>query len=244
MSRATAVLTPASECQRPKDDLTGRRFGRLIAMEFVGRSKHHQAHWRCRCDCGKYSVAQDGVLKSGETQSCGCLRRAKTRAASLKHGHCTNNNGSKTYAVLANMKDRCENPKHKGFSDYGGRGISVCQRWHSFNSFLADMGLQPPGLQLDRRDNNGDYEPTNCRWATRIEQQNNTRTTQFLVIDGLRDSRANHARRHRIDIQRLMYISRWASKANIELDESVGIPLSWLEETATLRSLRKSKSKI
>jgi hypothetical protein len=139
------------------------------------------------------------------------------------------------------MKERCLKHDHKSFPHYGGRGIKVCDRWMRFENFFTDMGRRPTGKQLDRINCNGNYEASNCRWVTPRENSNNRRNTPFILIDGIRDTRGNHSRRHGISIGRLMYISRWSGKANIQLDETVGIPLSWLEETATFYSIRKSK---
>lgn len=244
MKPAKVALTPASECQHPADNLTGRKFGRLTAIEFVGRRNKGNAQWRCLCDCGKESITTDSLLKRGITESCGCLRDERRNAAVTKHGHSRASGESKTYQVWANMKDRCLNPDSASFPGYGARGITVCERWLKFENFLADMGEQPSGLQIDRKDNDKGYNPENCRWATRREQQNNTRSTRFALINGVMDSYANHARRHGLDIQRIQFIAGWAKLPEFTLDEKIGVPLSWLHSTATLHSIRKSKLKV
>jgi hypothetical protein len=154
-------------------DITGKRFGRLTALglSHAGRGdpsqKNRDAFWACRCDCGN-EVAVRGVnLIYRKTSSCGCL--------ATKHGH-SSQKRSPTYVSWENMKARCLNPKHPGFANWGGRGITICERWlASFLNFLEDMGERPPGMTLDRIDNDGNYEPRNCRWGTRKQQRDNQR---------------------------------------------------------------------
>jgi hypothetical protein len=139
---------------------------------------------RCRCGCGALFSARIEHLRSGNTKSCGCLRNAVLKVAS-EHKKGTrklevspSNRRSPlygTYLSWVNMRQRCENPKVTQFKDYGGRGITVCPQWARFEVFLADMGVRPPGLTLDRSNNDGNYEPGNCRWATRKEQSANRR---------------------------------------------------------------------
>lgn len=165
----------------PVLDLTNHRFGRLIARWPAGILKR-RVHWLCNCRCGKLKSIATDSLRSGRVRSCGCLRREKTIARSIgcthniKHGH--NRRGKKTreHAVWGAMIQRCMNPNHPRWKDYGGRGIKVCKRWRKFENFLKDMGPMPIGLSLDRfPDNDGDYKKSNCRWATREQQQRNSR---------------------------------------------------------------------
>lgn len=160
---------------RRAKDIRGERFGRLVAVAFAGVGHNGSSQWECLCDCGQTTITSVKYLRSGETTSCGCRRQeilASRGKDSWRHG------GSKTplYMVWANMIARCERESSTHYRNYGGRGIKVCPRWRkSFAAFAADMGPRPDGLTLDRIDTNGNYEPSNCRWATPKEQVANTR---------------------------------------------------------------------
>ena len=156
-------------------DLAGQRFGRLVALEPIGKNEHSLVLWRCECDCGKICEAESHSLLRGSKRSCGCLRQEVTRQRSLRHGACINHGMSSEYHIWSSMRQRCENPKDKTFKDYGGRGIKVCKRWHDFKNFYEDMGKKPKGKSLDRHNNDGNYCPENCRWATPHEQRVNSR---------------------------------------------------------------------
>jgi hypothetical protein len=151
-------------------DLTGRRFSRLVAVKFHGNTPSG-AKWECLCDCGNRKIVTRYQLRSGGTKSCGCLNRDKIVQRNFKHG-LTN---APEYPVWANMRQRCVNPKNKAYKYYGGRGIKYCERWESFSNFLADMGKRPDGLTLERINTNGNYEPSNCKWATWSEQRKSQR---------------------------------------------------------------------
>ena len=159
-------------------DLVGQRFGRLVAVWRTG-VKDGNAVWSCRCDCGNETEVMGCSLKSGHTRSCGCYNRdvLSDRATHRM-------TGTPTYAAWIDMKTRCGNEKIKGYHSYGGRGIKVCDTWESFENFLADMGERPAGLSLDRIDNNGDYAPDNCRWATKNQQARNKRNNRLLSFKG------------------------------------------------------------
>jgi hypothetical protein len=152
-------------------DLTGQRFGRLRVLAFRGRSRGYSA-WLSLCDCGRRTVVAGGHLRNGHTKSCGCFRTDFSRNTFTKHGM----RGSREYAIWNAMKTRCTNPNSIGWKYYGGRGIKVCRRWsRSFAAFYDDMGPCPRGRSLDRKNNNGNYTPQNCRWATPQMQRGNRR---------------------------------------------------------------------
>jgi hypothetical protein len=166
-------------------DLTGRRFGRLTAMwpsgsGLVGRQR--KTFWLFACDCGKLHLSVMGNVSGGTTQSCGCLQREIRSSAHFKHGQATSDEARTTeYNTWCSMLGRCGNPKKKDWKNYGGRGIKVCERWHSFENFFSDMGKKPnPRLTIERMDNDGNYEPGNCKWATYEEQAANRRKRKCL----------------------------------------------------------------
>jgi hypothetical protein len=170
-------------------NLTGQKFGRLTILEYVGRGgKSRHALWRCLCDCGIEKILSSNELRTGNTVSCGCFRQEiLEKERSIRHGHARTGVRSATYQSWCDMKKRCLNPNASKYRYYGGRGISICKRWVSFENFLADMGEKPSGLTIERMDNNGNYEPGNCKWATQTEQIHNRRAwgTNTKQIEGV-----------------------------------------------------------
>ena len=148
-------------------DLTNQTFNRLTVLGRDRENKRRATMWRCKCECGNIKSISSQQLLSGGTQSCGCLRRDMNTTHGLSQ--------NRLYIVWKSMLSRCERPNNKSFCYYGGRGIKVCDRWHKFENFYADMGQCPKGCSLDRIDVNGDYEPSNCKWATKIVQNANRR---------------------------------------------------------------------
>lgn len=164
-------------------DLSGLTFNFLTALRRGPNSVENTVQFLCRCICGRECLVRGSFLTSGHTKSCGChkLKLIIDRNISKStHGHCRNGNSS-TYQIWANIWDRCTRKTNKNYESYGGRGIAVCERWRVFENFLADMGEHPTGLSIDRINNDGNYEPGNCRWATNSEQQLNKRTTDKML---------------------------------------------------------------
>ena len=163
-------------------DHTGQRFGRLTVRYLAPRDqwRSRNALWWCVCDCGKERAVPGDALRSGATTSCGCWSRER----STSHGMCR----TSEYMIWKNIKKRCGNRNSKHYVNYGGRGITVCDRWlSSFNSFFADIGPRPgPEYSIDRIDNAKGYSPENCRWATATQQSRNRRNNVFVVFNGRR----------------------------------------------------------
>lgn len=158
--------------ERKFTDMTGQKFGRLLVIERSGRSTRGFVAWLCQCDCGGTKIADGGSLREGFVKSCGCLLIETAAERNFKHGRC----GTPEHRAWKALRGRCNNPNDPAYANYGGRGIRVCERWNSFDNFLADMGLKPtPKHSIDRIDNNGNYEPGNCRWATDSQQNKNKR---------------------------------------------------------------------
>jgi hypothetical protein len=178
---------------RRTKDLAGQRFGRLLVLGFIGRNKHGQAMWLCKCDCGEHFATLGASLLRGRTQSCSCLSRDIIIQRNFRHGL----SHTPEHIAWTHIIARCENPNEIGYKDYGGRGIAMCERWRqSFKNFLEDMGPKPgPEYSVERIDNEKGYSPKNCKWATPTEQSNNKRNNNFLEYNGERLTMAEWARK-------------------------------------------------
>ena len=190
-----------------KRNLIGERFGKLIVIEECESKKQPSGQiktmWLCKCDCGNITKVTSSNLKRGNTKSCGCLHKEKTAKINKKH----NLTSTRLYRIWQNMKNRCLNQKIKAYKDYGGRGIKVCEEWLdkqngfiNFYNWAIDNGYTE-NLTIDRIDNDGNYEPNNCRWATILEQSHNKRNCIKITY--------NNKTKH---------ISEWAKEYNISRD--------------------------
>lgn len=168
---------------------TGDVVGRWVLVAKAS-SDRYGVRWHCRCSCGTERTVSEQSLRRRRSMSCGCKRGEGLAARCYRHG-CVD---SGLYHTWWLMRRRCENPAHKSYADYGGRGIRVCERWLDVRSFVEDMGPRPPEASLDRIDNDGNYEPSNCRWATKSEQQLNKRNTAYLKVGGVTKPRSQWAR--------------------------------------------------
>lgn len=177
------------EHPKPKDrrfkDKTGMKFGRLTVTYYAGRRPlpggQRTTWWGCRCQCGNVVEVRGSNLQQKHTTSCGCLVKEMIRDRCVTHGQ----SNTKMFMRWDSMCQRCQNPNHRQYARYGGRGIKVCKRWLKFENFYTDMGDPPTDEHsLDRIDNDGDYKPSNCRWATHAEQQRNKENNRIITVDG------------------------------------------------------------
>ena len=190
-------------------DLTGRRFGRWL-VRTPAPARGRRKYWLCQCECGNQKEIRGENLASRQSRSCGCLRCEVSSKLTLTHGHARRSGRSREYRAWHNAKTRCFFIKAINYDRYGGRGITMCKRWRSsFVAFLKDMGPCPSGCSLDRIDVDGDYKPSNCRWAPQRIQARNRRNNHYIQHGGERLVLSDWAVRTRISVQRL---SRLISK--------------------------------
>lgn len=212
--------------KRTTPDLRGTRFGKLVVVELVHAPRRRK--WKCKCDCGRDALVYPNNLKRGLTRSCGCGERAWRRAfGPSRRTHGASN--TRELSIWNNMIRRCEDPKNAAFRYYGARGIRVCKRWrNSFQAFMADMGPRPSRRHsVDRMDNNGNYEPRNCRWALPIEQGRNARHNRLITFAG-----------------ETMCMSAWAERVGMTPDNlKLRLRRGWTIARALTEPLRSWPSK-
>lgn len=203
-------------------DLRGMKSNYLTALCPTGLRQSSAVAWLCRCECGEEVLISASRFLLGRAKSCGCKTSYLIGKRLRRHGLTE----SPTWKSWKSMMDRCYLPAHKSYKDYGGRGIAVCERWGIFENFLADMGERPAGLTLERMNNSGDYEPGNCRWASRKEQANNRRSSNLLSMGGL-----------------CLTVAQWAEKTGIPSDTIARrISLGWSAERALSKPVRKQRN--
>lgn len=218
-------------------DMSGQRVGSWVVLAIAGKDPHGQFLWLCKCDCGTEKPVTGGRLRRGESVSCGCTKPAACAAANIRHGHSTRGHLSPEYRTWSNMIDRCERVANRQYADYGGRGITVCERWRAdFAHFFEDMGLRPSLFHtIERVDNSRGYEPENCRWATRSEQNRNKRNTIWVTVGGQRIPLSDAARM--LDVKYIVAYSRYvaAGKPTGEAGDVLrGAKIKALSEMAAL----------
>lgn len=200
-----------------KQDLTKQKFNMLTVIEQAEGKSSQQLAWLCDCDCGNKKVVLGCHLKSGKTMSCGCHRKKINSEIHTKHG--CNRIGKRTteYTIWADMIRRCSNSSDEFYMNYGGRGISVCERWKEFVNFLADMGEKPNGYSIERKDRDGNYCPENCIWADAITQANNRSNNVVLEYDGRKQTAKQWSRELNIQYETLRkrIKNRWSAEKSL-----------------------------
>lgn len=163
-------------------DISGNRYGRLVAISPQGKKSNGRTVWKCKCDCGNISYVDVSLLRNGHTQSCGCYKQECLVKNATTHAH----RNTRLYTIWSHMKDRCLNSNSKIYKWYGGKGITFCDEWRDFNNFYqwAINNGYNDKLTLDRIDGTGDYEPSNCRWVDYFVQQNNRSSNRFITYNG------------------------------------------------------------
>jgi len=199
-------------------NLSGMVFSRLTVLGYHG-SVSGRSYWTCKCECGIIKPIRGTHLSGGLTVSCGCYNYDKSFES--KHGHAKGGTVSRTYSTWCGMNARCYNVNDRFYNDYGSRGIKVCDRWrHDFKAFLSDMGEKPKGTTIDRYpDNDGDYCPENCRWATPSEQANNRRSNNVIVVNGESKTIAQWAKGSGLSpysIRRRIYRLGWTAEKAVK----------------------------
>lgn len=203
-TRSCGCISREKTSERSHKDLTGKRFGKLIALN-VSKTENGKTYWKCKCDCGNYSEVLTNRLISGHTKSCGCLVKENAAKANITHGK----SKTRIYRIYNGMKQRCYNESAPSYVNYGSRGIKICDEWlkdfTSFYNWALENGYSEE-LSIDRIDNNGNYEPSNCRWTTQKVQANNRRTSHYIDVNGEKITLAAFLKRY--DIKSRAFVTR------------------------------------
>lgn len=206
------------------EDITGRSFDAWTALRFIEGSGSKHPKWKCVCKCGNVRDIDYYALTGGRTRSCGCLRQKLIGEKTRTHGKAR----TKIYSIWVGIITRCCNPNTPNFCDYGGRGITVCDRWrNSFENFYSDMGERPRGMSIERIDNDAGYSPENCKWATRAEQSRNRRNNRRLTLNG--ETRC---------------LAEWSKITGLNpITITSRLKRGWSEERALTEKLKKTQNK-
>uniref|UniRef100_A0A6H2A0Y7 HNH endonuclease n=1 Tax=viral metagenome TaxID=1070528 RepID=A0A6H2A0Y7_9ZZZZ len=197
-------------------DLIGKKFGRLTVIERLESDKLGRLYWKCKCECGNFTSVLGLSLRYNHTKSCGCLKEEKSKTSNLKHGKTK----TRLHGIWVNMRERCHNKNNYKYEDYGGRGIEICHEWDDFMVFYEwsmSNGYQD-NLTIDRIDNDGNYEPFNCRWTTMKVQNTNKRTNRNIEFNGKTQCITEWAKELNIPL------STRISKYNMDIDKALTLP--------------------
>lgn len=202
IDRTTTNINLTKNLSRKRATLEGRQFNRLTVTSFSHLDKGKNAYWLCKCSCGNSCISLGKNLYNGNTQSCGCLHKELLIERATTHG----GSGTRTYYIWNNMRERCSNSKNSHYHRYGGRGIKVCSRWLDFSNFITDIGKAPEGYSIERINNDGDYEPSNCKWIPRKKQAENKSTNRFIEYEDKRLYLTAWAKELKVSIGTLKYL--------------------------------------
>ncbi len=196
-------------------DLTGDKYGRLTVIKIAPRVKGRGVEWVCRCDCGNEAVVRSSSLRQGNTRSCGCLAREMLVERNFKHGKARRGKKTRLYGIWVRMRQRCNDPNTDDYEGYGGRGIKVCDEWDDFLAFQnwAHSNGYKNKLTIERIDNDGDYEPNNCKWICLEKQARNKRNNHFIEFNGVCRTLAEWSEVTGIDSSLLRYrLEHWGTE--------------------------------